>query len=202
MSGIYPSSPSFASMKFTSYQPTLISISHSLFRQARSRGGAQRWAIEASYPPNLSRAELAPIFAFAIAQRGQYEIFTLIPPALWSTARGLATGTPLVDGANQTGRTVNTKGWTPNITGILRAGDFLKFNGHSKVYMITVDANSDGSGLAALSIEPALMTSPAADEAIICANVPFSVAFISDIQEFNIQAPQIHEFQVSFVEVL
>jgi len=202
MSGSYPMTIGFASMKFSSYQPTLISVGHSLSRQVRSRGGAQRWAIEATYPPNLSRAELAPIIAFALAQRGQYESFTLIPPALWSTARGIATGTPKVDGASQTGRTVNTKGWSISITGILLAGDFIKFNGHSKVYMVTADANSDGSGDAAISIEPALLSSPADDEAIVVTSVPFTVAFASDIQEFNIKPAYLHEFKVSFVEVV
>lgn len=201
MSGAYPSTPPFETLKIRSWQPTLVSVSHSLVRQARSRGGAQRWAIEASYNPNLTRAELAPVFAFAVAQRGQYEIFTFTPPAIWATARGIATGTPLVDGANQTGRTVNTQGWSANVAGILKAGDFLKFSGHDKVYMLTADAASDAGGLAALSIEPALMESPADNEAIVVASVPFSVAFASDIQEFDIQSPDWHSFKVSFVEV-
>ncbi len=202
MSGAYPSSPDFSAMKFSSAQPTLVSVSHSLKRQARSRGGAQRWAIEATYPPNLRRDELAPLFAFALKQRGQYEVFTLVPPALWSTARGVATGTPKVDGASQTGRTVNTKGWTPEITGILLAGDFLKFDGHDKVYMVTEDADSDSSGDAAIVIEPALMESPADDEAIVVTNVPFTVAFASDVQEFALNPPNLHDFKVSFIEVV
>jgi len=201
MSGTYPSTPSFASMKFTSWQPTLVSVSHSLARQARSRGGAQRWAIEATYPPNLTRAELAPIFAFSVAQRGQYETFTLIPPALWATARGVHTGTPKADGGSQTGRTVNTKGWTQSITGILLRGDFVKFGGHAKVYMLTADTNSDSAGKAAISIEPALLASPADNESIIVANVPFSVAFVSDVQEFELAPPNMHAYKVSFVEV-
>lgn len=188
-------------MKFTSWQPTLVSLSHNLVRQARSRGGAQRWIIEATYPPNLSRAELAPLLAFSISQRGQYEIFTLVPPALWSTARGIATGTPLVNGAGQTGRTINTKGWTASQTGILLAVDFIKFAGHDKVYLITADANSDGSGNASIVIEPALMSSPADNAAITVANVPFSVAFASDMQEFDLDPPNKHIFKVSFVEV-
>lgn len=187
-------------MKFASWQPTLVSVSHSLVRQARSRGGAQRWAIEATYASSLSRAELAPVFAFAIAQRGQYEIFTLTPPALWSTARGVHTGTPKVDGAAQSGRTVNTKGWTPSTAGILLAGDFIKFNGHAKVYMVTADAASDATGDAAVTIEPALIQSPANDEAIVVENVPFSVAFAADKQEFDLSPPDWHSYKVSFVE--
>jgi hypothetical protein len=200
MSGTFPTTPGFSSMKFRSWQPTLVSVSHSLARQTRSRGGAQRWAIEAAYPPNLTRAELAPIFAFAIAQRGQYEIFTLIPPALWSTARGVHTGAPKVLLAGQTGRTINTDGWSASVSGILLRGDFVKFSGHDKIYMVTADANSDASGTAALTIEPALIVSPADNESLIVENVPFSVSFASDIQEFDQAPPNSHTYQVSFVE--
>lgn len=201
MSGTFPTTPEIEHLKITSWQPTLVSVAHSLARQARSRGGAQRWAIEATYPSNLSRAELAPVFAFALKQRGQYSIFTFTPPALWGTARGAAGGTPQVNLAGQTGRTVNTKGWTHGVTGILRAGDFLKFNGHAKVYLVTADANSDSNGQAALNIEPALMAAPADNEAIVVANVPFSVAFAGDVQEFDVSWPNKHAYKMSFVEV-
>lgn len=201
MSGTFPSTPPFSKVTFTSYQPTLVSWSHSLQRQARSRGGAQRWLIEGEYSPLLRRPSLAPIIAFALAQRGQYEIFTLIPP-LWSTARGIATGTPLVKGASQTGRNITTDGWTATKTGILLAGDFIKFNGQDKIYMITENADSDGSGNATITIEPALLASPANDEVIITTDVPFSVAFFADSQSFLLHPRNIHELgKLSFVEV-
>ena len=200
MSGAYPATPEFSTMKFSSWQPTLVSVSHSLARQARSRGGAQRWAIEGVYPSNLSRAELAPVFGFAIKQRGQYEIFTLTPPALWSTARGIHTGTPKVDAAGQTGRTVNTKGWTPSTVGILLTGDFVKFNGHSKVYMVTADVNADAFGLATVAIEPALMAVPADGAVITVRNVPFTLALGTDTMESAVAPGSIYNFSLQLVE--
>jgi hypothetical protein len=200
MSGNWPTIIGFSSMKFTSLQPTLVSVSHSLTRQSRSRGGAQRWGIEATYPPNLLRAELAPIFAFALKQRGQWDTFTLTPPALWATARGIATGTPKIKGASQAGRNVITDGWTATQTGILLEGDFLKFAGHSKIYMVVDNANSNGSGEATLVIEPALMATPEDNEDIVVTSVPFTVALASDVREFSIDDASFHEFKVSFVE--
>jgi hypothetical protein len=202
MSGAYPTTIGFSSMKFSSLQPTLVSVSHALTRQSRSRGGAQRWGIEATYPPNLSRAELAPIIAFALKQRGQWDTFTLTPPALWATARGIATGTPKIKGGSQSGRNIATDGWTASQTGILLAGDFLKFAGHDKVYMVTENANSDGSGDATLVIEPALMATPADNEDITVTGVPFTVAFASDSHEFDINSASHHSFSVKFVEVV
>ena len=42
-------------------------------------------------------------------------------------------------------------------TAVLKAGDLIKFNGHSKVYMVQSDIDSDGSGAATVSIEPSLL---------------------------------------------
>ena len=202
MSGTFPTSPGFADIKIVSWQPTLVSLSHSLQRQVRSRGGAQRWAIEATYPPNLRRAELAPIFAFAVAQRGQYGKFTLQLPDLWANARGAATGTPVVYGAGQTGRTVLTAGWTPNTTAILLLGDLIKFAGHDKVYMVTASTSSDASGRAYVAIEPALLSSPANNAAVSVSNISFVVSFSSDVQEVFIRGANRHEYKVSFVEIV
>lgn len=198
MSGTFPSTPALKGLKITSLAPTFISTAHSLKRQARSRGG-HRWLMEGEFPA-MTRSEFAPVHAFAVAQRGQYETFTFVPPEI-SSAQGVATGTPLVDGASQTGRSVNTKGWTVDVTGILKAGDYIKFNGHAKVYMVTADADSDAGGLATLSIEPALVTSPGADEGITVDDVPFTVAFAQDVAETSIRPPLLFSFQISLVEV-
>lgn len=55
-------------------------------------------------------------------------------------------------------RVLYTTGWTPNTTGILKAGDFLQLGsgGNSRLHMNLADADTDGSGNAALSIFPAL----------------------------------------------
>ncbi|MDY7002151.1 MAG: hypothetical protein SVS15_10280, partial [Thermodesulfobacteriota bacterium] len=137
MSGTFPTSPALAGLKITSNTPTFVSTAHSLKRQVRSRGG-HRWLIEGEYPP-MTRDEFAPVYAFAVAQRGQYETFTFVLPGL-KTPQGSIPGTPVVDGADQTGRSIDTKGWTASQSGILKAGDYIKFNGHAKVYMVTQDA--------------------------------------------------------------
>jgi hypothetical protein len=195
----FPSLPQPSSLKIRSLQPTLVSVAHSLQRQVRSRGG-HRWAISAGWPP-MKRADWAILFGFAQAQRGQYGTFTYVLPGNLSTANGVATGTPLVMGASQTGRSIVTDGWTINITGILKAGDFIKFNGHAKVYMVTADANSNGSGQATISIEPALFSSVADNEPIITGDIPFTVAFAGDTRESNVSPGMVFDFSADMVEV-
>ena len=64
-----------------------------------------------------------------------------------------------------------TKGWTYNVTGILLAGDYVQVG--TALYRLTADANSDGSGLAALEVWPQVrqLPAPPADGAtVIIAN--------------------------------
>jgi hypothetical protein len=84
------------------------------------------------------------------------------------TPKGAYGGTPLVDGANQTGSTIDVKGGSNNITNWARAGDLIKFAGLNLVYEVTADANTDGSGDVTLSIDPPIFVggSPA-DEAAL-----------------------------------
>lgn len=185
MSGTLPSSPAPREVELRSVNGTLISEGASMKRQARSKN-AQRWGIKFVYAP-MERDDWAPILAFLVAQRGRYEAFQVVLPSPLYLPRGSIPGSPVVD--NEVGsptelqagrRTVNTKGWTSGQTGVLKAADFVKFTGHTKVYMVTADANSDGSGKAALAIEPALIEGPAHGSALTVSSVPFTVSLASD----------------------
>lgn len=91
---------------------------------------------------------------------------------------GSFAGTPLVNGASQTGTSLITDGWTASQTGVVKAGDVFTVtsgantvnavNPETKVttgarqqFVVTADANSDGGGAATLSIKPAITTSGA-----------------------------------------
>lgn len=196
---IYPSSPVPKEVAFVSVTPTLISTAHNLARQARSKG-VQRWMFKFKYQP-LSEEDVAPLFAFAVAQRGQYDTFTLYPPKL-GTPLGTALGTPLVDGADQVGYSIDTKGWDASESGVLLARDLIKFSGHNKVYMVTEDANADGAGLATILIQPPLVTSVADEEALVVEDVPFTVSLTRDTVEMVIgRAALCHSFSLEMVEV-
>ena len=198
MSGTFPTSPKFQSLAVSSNQSTFVSRSISGRRQSRQIGG-QYWRMRASFPP-MTRADFAPIYAFVIKQRGRYESFSIVP-AVISTGQGSPAGTPLVDGASQTGRSLDTDGWNNSIS-IFKAGDYLKIAGNDKVYMVTADVSSDGSGDAEINIEPALVASPADDAAITHSSVPFTVALRSGVQEFETGTTGLFQFEIDFEEVL
>lgn len=183
-----------------SVSPTLRSQGQSLKRQVRSRGG-QRWMISLGYGP-MTRAQWAPLWAFVVALRGSFGTCTFVMPSgTYDTPLGSwAGGAPLVDGAGQTGRLVNLKGFTATQSGVVKAGDFLKF-ADSKVYMATADANSNGAGkVVGLAIEPALIVSPADSEAVVYTSVPFTVELGSDQQEHSAEPPLLTRYSCALVE--
>ena len=188
----FPTTPNPSSLKITGVSPTLTSVTHSLKRQARSRGG-QRWLIEAGYPA-MTRATFAPLWAFANAQKGQYQTFEYIPPIYGDTS-GTATGTLLVN--NVSGYAAGDSSIVcDGLTGTLKAGDFIKFTGQDKVYTLTAD------GSTTLAIEPPLLSAVADNETVIYNDVPFTMAFADDSQEMSVGIEQLVGFSVKLVEVV
>lgn len=187
---MFPITPKISSIAITSISPTLTSLTHSLKRQARRRGG-QRWLIDVKYPP-LSREQFAPIWAFSIAQQGQFKTFKYIPEIYGSTS-GEATGSLTVDGALTAGDSIIT---TTGLTGTLKAGDFIKFNEHDKVYMITAD------GSTTLNIEPALIADVADLETIIYNDVPFNLSFTGDTTNMSVAVNRYVSFSLKLVEIV
>lgn len=200
MSGALPTTAIPADVQFRSIQPARVSIAHSLKRQVRSTG-AQRWAGRCTYG-TLERAVFQPLWAFIVAQKGQYETFTLTLPG-WTTPLGSWGGSPAVNGAVSAGAvSVAIDGLTAGVTGIGKAGDFVKFSGHSKVYQLAADVNSNGSGETTLTLTFGLLAALANNETLTVNDVPFTVALVEDQPEFPMRAPlQIEGFGFDWVEV-
>ena len=190
MSGTYPALPIFASVGFKSVYYNLSSQSLSGRTQVRNIGG-QRFEFSASYS-RLLRSEFTPVLAFVMSQRGMAETFSIVLPEISSTS-GTATGTVRTNGTSPIGdKTITIDG----LTGLLKAGDVIKFASHSKVYMVT----QDRSGAGDLSIEPGLEAVVANDTVITYNDVPFLVRLNNDIQEYNIGSASLVDFDVDFIE--
>jgi hypothetical protein len=126
----------------------------------------QWWEAEMKFPP-MPRADADALYSFLLKLNGKWGTFLMGDPA-GTTPRGVATGTPLVDGASQTGDELVTDGWTPSTTGIMKAGDWIQLgsSSSSRLHKILEDVNSDGSGSSTLTIWPSLRESPSDDAAI------------------------------------
>ncbi len=184
MSGSFPiSSSAFSTMGIKSIQNTIISKSDSGKKLARQIDG-QRFAFTAQIIIGKRSDVYGELMAFIMKQRSRKENFTIIPPEI-EDARGSETGTVLVNGVHAVGdTTIAMDGFASDGAGRFKAGDFIKFASHDKVYMVVSDVTSS-SNAATVTIEPPLITALADDSVVTYDNVPFTVHLTNDVQEFG-----------------
>ena len=182
MSGAFPiSTANFETMGIKSLQDTIISKSLSGKKLSRQIDN-QRFGFTASIIVGKRSDIYGGLMAFIMKLRSQKENFTIIPPEV-EDARGNVSGTVLVNGTHAIGDTTID---IDAMTGTLKAGDFVKFASHNKVYMVVADATADGSNEATITIEPPLRTALVDDSVVTYDNVPFTVHLTNDIQEFGV----------------
>ena len=184
MSGAFPISNSkFETMGIRSIQNTIISKSQSGKKLARQIDN-QRFGFTARIITAKRSDVYGELMAFIIKQRSGKENFTIIPPEI-EDARGTETGTVLVNGVHAVAdTTIAMDGFAGDGAGRFKAGDFIKFASHDKVYMVVADATSS-SNACTVTIEPPLITALADDSVVTYDNVPFTVHLTNDIQEFG-----------------
>src|SRR5579859_443042 len=127
---------------------------------------ASWWEAEISFPP-MNRNAADAWSSFILECRGQSNYYLIGDPKA-ATPKGLATGTPLVNTANQTGYNLLTRGWANSIANILQPGDFIQIG--YRMYKVTDAVNSTGTGTAAIHIWPNLRDLPADGTAITTTN--------------------------------
>ena len=199
MAGSFPiSTAKFQSLGIKSIQNTIISKSVSGKKLARQIDG-QRWGFTARIITAKRSDVYGELMAFIVKQRSGKENFTIVPPEV-EDARGTASGTP--NGTASAGATSITLGGSG--TGTLKAGDFIKFASHDKVYMVVADQSDISTG--SLTIEPPLTTAITNSD-IQFDNVPFTVHLTNDIQEFGVVGSDkdgnaLYQFEIDVEESL
>jgi len=196
MSGTYPTSPEFRSINFSSEQKTKTSTTDS-GKIFSTQVDGQKFKFSATYPP-MSRSDFAPVLAFIMKQRSQKETFQISLPDL-KNAKGNVSGSVLVKNAHTAGDTTIT---VDAMTGTLKAGDFVKFAGDTKVYMVVSDVTADGSNEATLTIEPPLRSAISDNASVTYDGVEFTVRLTNDLQQFSTNDLDTFRFEVDFIEAL
>ena len=199
MAGAFPiSSAKFGTLGIKSNQTTILSKSVSGKKLARQLDN-QRWSFTVQIITAKRSDVYGDLMAFILKQRSGKENFTIVPPEI-EDARGTASGTP--NGTASAGATSITLGGTGS--GTLKAGDFIKFANHSKVYMVVADQNDISTG--SLTIEPPLTTAVSSSD-IQYDNVPFTVHLTNDMQQFGVSGADkdgnlYYEYQFDVEEAL
>lgn len=123
------------------------------------------WSLDAALISLYVRSVAEPALKGFLANIANFEIYG--DQNAQSQTVGAYGGTPLVNGANQTGSNLVTTGWTASVTGLLNVGDVFTVAGvhavnpQSRVstgalqdFVVTAAVNSDASGNATIPISP------------------------------------------------
>lgn len=150
-----------------------VSVSPFTFKQQVYQYSGQRWEVDIQLP-RMKREDAEQWVAFLMKLYGQTGTF-LIGDPLGATPRGSAStaaGTPVVNGASQTGGTLSIDGLPTSETGYLLAGDYIQLGSGStsQLYKVLNDVDTNGSGEADIDIWPNLRSSPADDAAVTVSN--------------------------------
>ena len=188
----FPTTPTFNSLSIKSNVTYVGSETLNMRSQTRDLGG-QRFEVSAGYPP-MTAADFAPIWAY-IAQRQGGQAFSVVLPR-FSNQLSTATGTANINGSFSAGvSSVDIVG----ISGILKAGDYIKFSNHDKVYLITADRAGTGS----LSIFPPLRTPISSADDVVYESVPMRVKIKTPgMQSYSHTLDKTIIFKLDLVEAL
>ena len=162
----------------------------------------EMWQISGTIP-SCNRA-IAEIYnSFLVALRGSYGTFLIGDPAARSPQGSIA-GTPVVDGAGQSGHTLALRGFTSSATDVLKAGDYIQIGTglSSRLYKVLVDVDADSSGDAVVDIWPRLRTSPADGTSIITTNTVGLFRMSSNTTPIEIRYPALYSGSFSAQEAL
>ena len=160
----FPTQTGVAAVEFTATDVVSVSQSPFTFSQQVVRHAGARWSATISIPP-VKRSDSEYWNSFLLRLRGQFGTFLLGNPS-GATPRGSAAsaaGTPVVNGASQTGSELDIDGLPASATGYLLAGDYIQLGSGStsQLYKVLDDVNTNASGEATLTIWPDLRSSPA-----------------------------------------
>lgn len=114
---------------------------------------------EAMVKKALQKGYMGPLAGFDLFESANMPAHTV----------GDYAGTPLIAGAGQTGSSIATDGWGASITGLLKQGDVITFDGVFEInpqsyestgrlqhFVVQEDVDSDAGGLATISISPSI----------------------------------------------
>lgn len=175
-----PTNKGIAEITVRANTATSVSQSPFTFQEQVQVYPGQQWSATIKLPP-MKRDDAAEWSAFLLSLNGREGTFLLQDPSM-ALPRGIATGTPVVNGLSQTGNMLSIKDATPNVTGWLRKFDHFHMvvSGAYRLHAILEDVNTDSSGEATFAIWPRLRESPP-DET--------SLVLINPVGQFRLQTP-------------
>ena len=169
--------------------------------QAQASSG-QMWQADVTLPP-MKREDAEIWIAWLVSLRGRFGTFNMGDPSA-ATPRGVATGTPLVNGSNQTGETLAIDGCTANVTGWLKAGDYVQLGaaGTATLHKVLADVNTNSSGETTLSLWPHVRSAPLDDATVVVTDAVGRWRLSSNESSWSVNEASIYGITFSAMEAI
>ena len=166
----FPTHTNVRSIDLRAVNAVAMSMSPFTYKQQVFAHQGQRWEADVTLPP-MKRSDAEQWVAWLVSLKGLRGTFLMGDP-VGCTPRGSAGGTPLVNGASQTGDTLNIDGCTASQTPWIKAGDYIQLGSASSasLHKVLADANSDGSGEVVLDIWPNINVAQADNATVVTSN--------------------------------
>ena len=196
----YPASPSFVSINFKNNTP--VQLTNTMSGKIRRIGlGTVFYSFEVKYP-SLTRLQAGTVKGYLAQALGSVYSFEIVLPTLsYSALTAQTVSTPRTSANAVIGATSIALTNCGVSQTVLAAGDFFKFDNHTKVYQCTSPCTSNSSGAATLYFNgPAVSAVPSSTNLTITA-VPFTVIADGEAQEFEVGFGGITSMSVSMREV-
>lgn len=189
----------------TMRRSVVVGVNESPFTKARQvfLWPGERWEAELTFVPTRG-VDARKLVAFFNSLDGPVGTFLANDPSGYYPL-GVARynpGTPLVDGASQTGESLNIKGLPTSRAGWLLAGSFVQLGSGSttRLHQAVADAATDSSGKTTLTLRPRIKTAPAADAAVVLTGALGIWSLASNKHEWHVDESGLHTMTAAIVE--
>ena len=188
----YPSTPRPQGMAWRLVMPAQTNVSDWTGRRQTIASGRGWWECQITFPPIVGTDNINAWRSFIAKSRGAANDFQVpVDPTEQSVSRG----TVRVRGANQTGRTLSTDGWT-GTTIALQAGQYVTVN--NQLLQLTENVTPSG-GIATLTFEPPLRSAPADNLTIEYRN-PFCLMYMVGEPTLSVETGYVYSLSLNLRE--
>jgi hypothetical protein len=196
----WPTSVSITNLEFLHDQPTLITRSLNGY-ESRAQISTPKWILVADFE-NLTSTQRKDLQNFLFEVNGALDTFDFpLPYEFGGYNTAGFDGTMTTVGDSSIGDTSVSVSASANSTALLKKGDFVRFSGENKTYLVTEDVTSSGVGTATINIAPALLTAVSGSTTVQHKDVNMNVRFDGNQFSFNTDPTLYSSFNLTFVEV-
>ena len=196
--GTWPATVGFRTVNFKALSQTKQTTSQS-GRRVRISTAGTRFSATIQYP-RMSLTNWKPIQAVATRLQGPLNSFDIVLPSVSENSSGV-TGITATSSVASAGASTVTLATNKNSQTIMKAGDVIRFASHTKVYMLTQDATTDGAGSVDVAITPNLIEATTSASATVD-DVPFRMTLANDIQEYKYATDGTIAYEIDIIEEL